>query len=276
MDENIIKLIDLIENQRLFDVDFNGYDRVFPYTTENLKGYLPDVDGKTVLSVAGSGDHYLNLAYLGASIIDSFDINLFSLFYLKLKKAAVQALQKKEFDDFMDFDCLDGIEKLKPFLDTETYRFWNFYVQFYGYQNGFLSSFLFFPLLDKDDLSRRNYYFEENNYMKLKRVLQNHTNEEFYHTNLFQLPILLDKKYDAIFLSNISNYQKNFTAFADFLKELSKFLNDDGSLYFAYNYCSMGSDIYFYLNHVENSEAITIPSLYQNGAFKDKILVLKK
>lgn len=276
MSDSIIKLIDLIENQRLFDVDFNGYDRIYPYTTENLKGYLPDVNGKTVLSVSGSGDHYLNLAFLGARKIDSFDINLFSLYYLKLKKAAIQAFQKKEFDDFFNFDCLNGVERLKPFLDTETYRFWNFYVQFYGYQNGFLSTFLFLPQLEKDDYSRRNYYFDENYYKILQKTLCNRDHEEFYHTDLYQLPNLLEKKYDAIFLSNISNYQKDYSFFANFVVELSNWLKDDGSLYYAYNYCSQGSDISYYLTHVENTEVVTIPSLYQNGALEDKILVLKK
>lgn len=276
MDDNIIKLIDLIENQRIFDVDFNGYDRLYPYTTENLKGYLPDVDGKNVLSVSGSGDHYLNLAFLGARTIDSFDINLFSLYYLKLKKAAILAFQKSSFDYFMNCDCLSCIEQLKPFLDTDTYRFWNFYVQFYAYQGGFLSTSLFYPQINKDDYPRRNYYLDKENYLKLQNTLLDRPNEEFYHADLYQLPSLLNKKYDAIFLSNIVSYQKNKKSFLNLLNELSNWLNDGGSLYYGYYYRSQGSGIPYYQSHLENTEFLSIPSVYKNGADKDKVLVLKK
>ena len=78
VNDDMIKASQLIKSYEYTDEDFQEYDRVYPYTTELIDGYMRDSQDKTVLSVVGSGDHYLDLVCKGATTIDSFDINRLS------------------------------------------------------------------------------------------------------------------------------------------------------------------------------------------------------
>ena len=77
------------------DADFYTF---YSATNENLE-YLSmlGIDGKDTLTVTGSGDQALNLAFFGASSIETFDINQLTFFALDLKMAALMHLSRSEF-----------------------------------------------------------------------------------------------------------------------------------------------------------------------------------
>ena len=43
---------------------FQKFDTTYLFTTENIAGYMPPLKDKTVLTVASSGDHFLNALYM--------------------------------------------------------------------------------------------------------------------------------------------------------------------------------------------------------------------
>ena len=54
---------------------FKPIDTTYLFTTEDIKSYMPNLEGKKVLSVASSGDQYFNALLRGAKKVDLFDIN---------------------------------------------------------------------------------------------------------------------------------------------------------------------------------------------------------
>jgi S-adenosylmethionine:diacylglycerol 3-amino-3-carboxypropyl transferase len=81
---------------------FSERSRVYPFTTENLAGYMKDLnlEDKKVLSITGSGDHILNSFYYGASSVVGFDINSLASLFGELK---FNALGKLKFKDFKKY-----------------------------------------------------------------------------------------------------------------------------------------------------------------------------
>lgn len=61
----------------------NNFYTFYAATNENLE-YFADlnVEGRDALTVTGSGDHALNLAYFGAKTIASFDVNELANIYI--------------------------------------------------------------------------------------------------------------------------------------------------------------------------------------------------
>lgn len=207
-DDKYLKLLNLSEK----------FNRLYPFTTENIKGYLGQYDFKnqSILTVGASGDHILNLILLGATEIDYFDINPFTEFYVELKLAAVKALEEEEFisyfsgNNYYESEGFFGVQlyhKISPYLSAPIRSFWDsLYLEFTG------NEIRISKLFDDDEPSRRvlsdiNLYLEKENYDKLKNtLLQNHYKIQFYEQNLNDLPIKLQKKYHAILLSNIGQY----------------------------------------------------------------------
>lgn len=94
--KDIIEATRIITNPFSIREVFSKYNKLYLYTTENIKEYMiDDLSEKSVLSVTGSGDHFLNAAYMNASVIDTFDINKLTIYLLKLKKCAISYLSCK-------------------------------------------------------------------------------------------------------------------------------------------------------------------------------------
>ena len=236
MNRDILELNKIMDGRNSLSFEYEQYDKIYSYTTENQKGYMKDIYGD-VLSVSGSGDHYLNLSSLGVDNIDSFDINKFSLYYLKLKRAAVKALDKNEFYEFLGNNAMLYYDRVKKYLDIESLSFWNYYIGNYGINRGVQRSRLFIHSVLISRVKYNNIYLDNNNYNALRSKLLKEKNEEFIHSDIYMLPNRLHKKYDFIFLSNIINYQKDRDKFSYFLESLyNNYLNDKGSIYYGYFY----------------------------------------
>lgn len=262
---------------------FNTFSSVSPFTTENIKGYFPNLENKEVLTVTGSGDHYLNSILLGAKNVTCFDINKLSLHYLKLKIASIKTLELDEFKQYFsiietdkpfDYEMFKKIEKS---LDDSTIQYWKYIYNFF-YNNGksILESKIFLGNpKDNQKNSKLNFYLEENNYYKLRNKLKNEIDFILSDINNLQLK----QNYDIMFFSNINEYQNNLKEYLKLIYKLSDKLNQYGNIYFAY--------LYSYQKNKQNQELkqmIECNSKIFEGYYsitkevqdKDKVLIYSK
>ncbi len=273
VNDDMINASKLIKSYGYTDEDFQEYDRVYPYTTELIDGYMSDSQDKTVLSVVGSGDHYLDLVCKGATTIDSFDINRLSLYYLLLKIAAVKALSKRDFFEFMTNNSLKHYNKIRPYLDMNSLRFWDYYINKYTKNTGIQDTNMFHYRTYGEDYLTSNIYMRDEGYSILQEEINKHNHEKLYAESVYSLPNVLNKTYDSIYLSNIITYQKDKDKFKDLVLDLSNFLNKDGELYYGYFYHDLDKGIDYYLSEIPETDTIEIS---RRNNKTDRVLVLKK
>lgn len=90
-------MLDIIEKAKKqvsnpnYDETFN---KIYPGTTENIKGYIDffDLKNKSLLTVGSSSDQVLNACFNGCYDITLIDINPFTKEFFHLKKAAIERL----------------------------------------------------------------------------------------------------------------------------------------------------------------------------------------
>ena len=75
MSLDFIRATNLIAGQNKRYIVYQDYDRVYPYTTEVISGYMPSCVNSSILTLVGSGDQYLNASLMGAKDIIVIDIN---------------------------------------------------------------------------------------------------------------------------------------------------------------------------------------------------------
>ena len=77
------------------------FKNVYPFTTENIAGYIErlDLKDKSVLTVGSSGDQAFNALLLGANRIVLYDINPNTYEFLKLKKDLILDSKREELYD---------------------------------------------------------------------------------------------------------------------------------------------------------------------------------
>lgn len=264
LENNIKKAVSKInsENQK------NNFSSIYPFTTENIKGYLDllDLNNKDILTVGASGDHLLNLLLKYPKSIDYFDINPFTKYYVDLKISASKVLT---LDEFLRYFWTYGIDVHDKFNIELFNKFSNnllpdskiFWESLYKKYDGITirNSRLFSNDQYKYDvLSKVNDYLDEKNYIELSKIdKQNHT---FYESDIKDLETLLDKPYDVIMLSNIIQYMYNFDYFKEILYKLDNCLTKDGIILVCYLY-----DI----NSMYNEK--TMPFIYNLEKLKQEI-----
>ena len=70
---------------------FGNFDPSYLWTNEDMKLYPKEnLKGKNILTITSSGDHALNAILNGGSMIDSFDVNIFSKYVSALKIAMIK------------------------------------------------------------------------------------------------------------------------------------------------------------------------------------------
>lgn len=252
----LIRSNHIYEHMDIFDVN-NKFASIYPFTTENIKGYLDcfDVENKDVLTVGASGDQTLNLLFRDVKSVDYFDMNPFTELYFNLKCAAIKILS---LDEFLEFFCFDAFPstfkknknafninvyyKISPYLDDNTRKFWD---SLYLKQSGFeiRKSMLFSN--DEEPfrvLPKVNDYLNEDAFNRLKVELDKKAKPKFFETNVTKLSSKLIKKYDYILLSNIAQYldyiydKDELVSFKRLIKSLSNELNPNGKIMLAYLY----------------------------------------
>lgn len=286
------------------------FDRLYPFTTENISGYFKEeeIKNRSILTVGSSGDQAINAFLMGAKEVTIFDINPFTKYFFDLKKAAIINL---ELDEFLKFFCychypktfyknptsLDSsvFSTISKDLNIESLEFWSYLF------NVFKSKHIRQRLFIDDEypyriVSKLNNYLDEKNYYILKEIIKEF-NPTFIESDLLSIPSKLTKKYDTIYLSNISHYLKDYQyslyLFRDNLLKLKQFMSDDSIMYFAYLYdMNEKTKAHYYwdpihhLNYVRSvfeNEKIKFESFkgihgifHDEENFKDSVLSLRK
>lgn len=286
--EELDYLKSVLKNGKSLDINFGTYSRVYFHSNENLSQYIPDMSNKKVLTVSSSGDHLLNLMGKGCTNIDTFDINRISPLYSDLKLYSVLALKPQNSYIFLSTLDKNLFFKFKRYLPDNERHFFNYLYKNFDIDD--IASFLF--NIQGVDFIKNNNYFDIDVLLRIKKNLS-HLRHNHFCCDMFSLNNYLTHNYDAIFLSNISEYVYDVDKFVRFISELKKKLNRNGCIYYAYLYDNnlqypldmvrsinknffSDFDPYIYYNIINDTEVINVESAMNPGTSKDSVLVLRK
>ena len=207
----------------------------FLQTNEPLEQYYPyfALEGKSVLSVTGSGDQVLEAIKEGTTEVFAFDQNHFASHIANLKVASVKALPWWDFVPFFRTFDTSYYHRVRPFLNEIESYFWDFVIEETTpsqREKLFRDPFMMYP---SGTYPQKDKYFYPEQY----KTLQERISFGSYHLltcSLHQLPkqtALKNKTFDVILLSNIYDWlgterQKNFYSFIN--QEISPFLTERG------------------------------------------------
>lgn len=219
------------------------FNSIYPFTSENIAGYMKDLDltSKKVITVTGSTDHILNAILQGATEITTFDINPLTKPYMDLKICALKNLSYEDFIKLLLFESNMNLDySIISSLDMsdESKMFW--LEQLSKYNNSGIelrnSSLFNTKYFNPNSKLWQNLYLEKNKYNLLKQQLKD-TNITFINTSIKDLKV--DEHFDYMFLSNISDYlslmydSDTLKQYRDLLIEFQKKID---IIYFAYLY----------------------------------------
>ena len=191
--------------------NFNKYSAIYRQTNEPFEKYLTKeaIEGKDVLTVSASGDFLISILRNNPKSVSTFDINVFSSYYQELKIAGIMALDYQEFLNFFygnDNFNKTSLDKILPILPKKTKEFWEGIFSFYDALD-VASSQLFVQniVTVNTAISYNSFLKNEIEYLKTKKALYNlsYTFHNLDYNSLDEIK----KKFDTIFLSNITDYQ---------------------------------------------------------------------
>lgn len=219
------------------------FNSIYPFTSENIAGYMKDLDltGKKVITVTGSTDHILNAILQGTTEITTFDINPLTKSYMDLKISALKNLSYEDFIKLLLFESnmnldysiissLDMSNECKIFWLEQLSKFENNGIEL---RNSSLFNTKYF---NPNSKLWQNLYLEKSKYNLLKQQIKE-ANITFINASLNDLKI--DENFDYMFLSNISDYlslmynSDPLRKYRDLLYEFQKRID---IIYFAYLY----------------------------------------
>lgn len=284
--EQLKKRLD--SNKYFFKVDrnYNQYSRTYYNTNENLRGYVRSLTGKKVLTVSSSGDQLLNILGCGSIEVDTFDINKYSPLIQNLKLYSIKYLDNISSINFLDRLDKNMYLKFNAFIPDNEKQFFDCLFQ---YEIKDIYDKLFYYSLDNNKSNNNYFKLKTLNFIRknIDRVKHSH-----YNCDIYDLYTFLDKKYDAIYLSNISHYARDIDKFLNYLNYLRQYLNDDGKIYYGYLYekyiyepmraikninsnFDVKFDKYKYRDILNHTEVLNIPCAEHRNK-KDSVLVLRK
>lgn len=249
---------------------------IYRFTNEDISSYFHHLENKNkVLTVIGSGCQILNGILAKTKYFDCFDISIFPEYYLYLQLASIQSLSKEEYLQYYfssDREVIfsdDLYEKIRDKLKGKYKEFWDGLYMFYDGIDIYNSLLFRSDVCIKNNVIEKNPYLQENNYQKLKYILETET--------IKITPKVVDikkykfnKQYDLINLSNILMYHFNRTN----LDKLIKFLDEN------FNLTENGEIINYIFNIKKEDEEKLIKLINPNGYIEDikdtKLLVYKK
>lgn len=227
-----------------------GFARLYPFTTENISGYIEkfDLSNKSLLTVSSSGDQVINASLFNCKNQTVVDICPYTKYYFYLKKAAIMTFSYDEYFDFFCYNdypkfCRDNklvfdkkkYDKLKEILrllDFESFLFWDELFNLYNpieIRKGLFDS-------DEDRstvLKGMNLYMKNEDYFNRVKKSIRDINPKFIIDDIFDVKI--DDVYDNIFLSNIGKYHE-LNEFKLLIEKMSGNLSDNGKMLICYLY----------------------------------------
>lgn len=190
---------------------FGNFDPSYLWTNEDMKLYPKEnLKGKNILTITSSGDHALNVILNGGSMIDSFDVNIFSKYVSALKIAMIK--KYGYYDFFKRMDWIENMESLNfnskeniidsimEYLSYDEYLFWSTfeYLRINNKVN-------FNDVINVYGSLKKNAYTDAFSYNKLKRNLKK-AKITYYDSDIMDIEKSVNKKYDRVFLSNVLEY----------------------------------------------------------------------
>lgn len=227
-----------------------GFDKVYPFTTENISGYMTylNVKDKHIFTVGSSSDQAFNSILLGAKEVTIFDINQNTKkFFEEKKKIILESALSSIYDKILNINDIE------------------------------FSSDIF----SKKDLSKMNLYMKDETSFsllkeKLKQIKVNILNGDIFH---IENEILHDK-FDVMILSNVLQYvsvskdEKIEEVIYDIFSSLSKYLNTNGLIQLFYLYASIYPEYFIKLLQIFEEKNLNVEKIKCDNS-KDSIILVK-
>lgn len=282
-----------------------GYHQLYPFTTENIAGYLDlfNLKNKSLLTVGSSGDQIINAALNNCTDITLLDINPYALYYFYLKRASIMTLSRDAFLKFLgynhnyktpnykvfDNDVFKIVKNNLKSIDYDSYYFWE--EIFKDFPNIRIHDYM----ISSDEYNKEikvacnRYLQSENLYRECTNKLEK-VDINFINSNIFSFSS--NKKYDNIWLSNIAT-SLDFEQIKKMTDIMSEYLNENGKLMISYLYntsikdpVSPGWKKIYHLDKVKevlNEYELALESFlglagikYNDDSLKDSVLTYTK
>lgn len=231
------------------EAGLNGFEEIYPFTTENIAGYIDyfDLKDKSLLTVGSSGDQVFNAALKDVKTVTLLDINPYTKYYYYLKEASILELSMSEFEQFYQYKSYNDYSIINPnvfnktsynklkstlqLLDYDSYLFWDELFAKYP------PMVVRYHLFNKDDsyqtLKNCSLYLQSENAFDEEKEKIKKFRPEFITGTVTEASV--DKSFDNIWLSNI------FCSLLPYERKLvtdkfSRSLNADGKFLISYLY----------------------------------------
>ncbi len=185
--------------------------RAYPFTTENLTGYIEElpIAGRDIAAVCGSGDFPINACAYGARSVDAVDVMPVACMYAELKAAGIVELTAREFHRFFDRSSAAfpfGLyERLRSGLSDQTTWYFDRLITPRGTSRFLLTEFFIDKVQDGSMPTRMNPYLQSDHLYD--RAASNMRSLLFHPTSISTfLESVNPESYGLIYLSNIFAY----------------------------------------------------------------------
>lgn len=212
------------------DTMYHEYSPIYIKSNERIKDYQKYLEKrKKVLSAIGSSDQLLNMIVSGTKKLDVYDISRFPKYFMNLKFAGVQSLDRDKYINFFyegnkRSNVYDNMyDSIRTNLDDNNKEFWDGLFNFNDWNEIANSALFSNETISVSDVKRQNKYLKKQYYKKLKDLITN-VDINVYEGDIVELSKALKDEYDLIYLSNIIKYlyenNHNFYDYRKMLKNL--------------------------------------------------------
>ena len=197
------------------------HDLVFYNSNENLSKLFSGIDlkDKEILSVLASSDQLFYFYDNGAKLVDTFDKNKLTFYYFYLRKWFIQYKNKYYITNVNRRSLLKLLSSIKASTEDEekALYFWKSMIDTYDIKSIF-DLFIFDENIKKNTIR---------NCKRIKEKLEENK-LTFYNVDISKR-FRLNKKYDVIYKSNISDYVCNSREVLETYRDnFDSLLKDDG------------------------------------------------
>ena len=200
----------------------DNYSKIYFASNEKLDKIFSNVDikDKNVLTVLGSGDQAFHLYNRGARHVDVFDKNKLTLFYYYLRRWVIQYLNAFYPEtNLRNIYIKKLLKKVEPrtIEELDAYNYWSEYINF-------------FEAFNTEKLLLKSFNYSSNEISDLSIIKRKIEEDDFsFYDFDISGDISLDRKYDIIYKSNVSDHiSKEKAIFEKYRDNLYDLLEDDG------------------------------------------------
>lgn len=224
-----------IRNLRIYEAQTENSGLLFPLLTRRWEKSL---------WIGGSGQQAINGILFGSRDVTIIDKNPLALLFTEFNIASIEALTREEYRQFFYQNLYENglpiIRQTKPFLQQETYFFWE--NLFNNYPKSEIMNGLFienFADIENSCLEKiilnKNPYLNPKFFNYLKRVMQK-TNILYQETDLLNVNLSREKPFDKVYLSNVfQELPLTLEEYQEFLEEnIFPFVSEKGDVMAGY------------------------------------------